>query len=150
MAVDEKGEASELMKIGTLSDRAGLNQRTIHFYEKEGLIEPVQREGRGYRYYDESSIETLRLVSRLKFIGLSLEEIRDVLPLYASDATGAQGKVEVLRILRSHLKGTDNKIAELRAFRDELIVNVAKLEMFLREAQGEPVTAETPVSIHED
>jgi DNA-binding transcriptional MerR regulator len=72
-------------------------------------------------------------VDRLKQLGLSLEEIRQVLPLYAEDTTGLQGKREVMAILERHLADTDQKLAQLTAFRGELAVHIARFQAWLDE-----------------
>jgi DNA-binding transcriptional MerR regulator len=136
-----------LMKIGELATRAGVNQRTIHFYEGLGLIQPAHREGGGYRYFDQASVERLELISRLKAIGLSLDEIREVLPIYASDASGVAGKKRVIEILRAHLSETNEQIERLTDFRDELITNITKLEVFLAQALDARPSAKTAIQI---
>lgn len=48
------------MQIGELSERAKVSHRTIHYYERLGLVKPAEREGVGYRYYDEVSVKRRR------------------------------------------------------------------------------------------
>lgn len=125
----------QLMKIGTLAERAGVSQRTIHYYESLGLVEPTRRVGRGYRYYDDHALKRLEKIKQLQKVGLSLEEIRQVIDLYFQDSTGIQGKREVLRILRGHLADTDRKIAEMQAFRDEILRNIAYIEGLIQQLE---------------
>ena len=80
------------MQIGDLAERAGVSHRTIHYYERMGLLEPVEREGAGYRYYDEASLQRLQKIATLKRLGLSLEEIAEVIEFLATTrATYIQG-----------------------------------------------------------
>lgn len=88
------------MRIGALTDRAGVTQRTVHYYESLGLLPPGEREGHGQRYYTEETVTRLRKIDQLKQLGLSLEEIRDVIDLYFIDPTGIQPKQQVLAIPR--------------------------------------------------
>ena len=39
------------MRIGKLSQTTGVEIETIRFYEKEGLLQPAEREANGYRRY---------------------------------------------------------------------------------------------------
>ncbi|KMK64538.1 MerR family transcriptional regulator [Puniceibacterium sp. IMCC21224] len=130
----------KLMKIGELSRLSGVDQKTIRFYERSGLIEPAQRDGGGYRYYDQGSVSRLELIYRLKAIGLSLEEVNDVLPFYSQDTSGVMGKTRVIAILRDHLDRTNHKISELASFRDELMRNVARFEVFVAQAEERDVS----------
>lgn len=51
-----------LMRIGELAERAGVSHRTIHYYEGLGLLQPAEREGVGYRYYDETSLRRINKI----------------------------------------------------------------------------------------
>jgi MerR family transcriptional regulator, copper efflux regulator len=121
------------MRIGELAQRSGLTPRTIRYYESLGLLEPSEREGKGFRYYSETELARLQKISRLKELGLSLEEIAIVIPLYFEDSTGLKGKRKVLEILKSHLQETDNKIHALDKFRSELRANIERIEQLIQE-----------------
>lgn len=138
------------MRISELAEQAGVSHRTLHFYEREGLIEPAHREGKGYRYYDEQSFRRVELIKRLKVLGLSLEEIREVLPLYGEDPTGALGKSRVIEILERHLKDAEVQIRQLQQFRDELIANITRMKIFLDQAKAgnEPLVKHPVARVH--
>lgn len=124
------------MQIGELSERAGVSHRTIHYYERLGLVKPAEREGAGYRYYDETALKRLEKIAALKRLGLSLEEIAAVIDLYFEDATGIRGKEKVLEILESQLARADAQIGELQAFRRDLIANIARMQDLIAEAKS--------------
>jgi MerR family transcriptional regulator, copper efflux regulator len=63
------------MKIGELSERTGLPTSRIRYYETNGLIPAADRAPNGYRDYDASMIERLRMIDLAKSLGFSLEEI---------------------------------------------------------------------------
>ncbi|EJW12574.1 transcriptional regulator [Rhodovulum sp. PH10] len=126
---------SSLMQIGELARRAGVSHRTIHYYERLGLLQPAEREGAGYRYYDETALKRLQKIGNLKSLGLSLEEISGVLDLYFEDATGIKGKERVLAILKEQLARTDRQIAELGRFRADIEANIARMTRLIAEAK---------------
>ncbi|WP_210317653.1 MerR family transcriptional regulator [Salinarimonas ramus] len=125
------------MQIGELAEKAGVSHRTIHFYERLGLVSPAERHGTGYRYYDDVSLKRLEKIGALKRLGLSLEEIGEVIDLYFEDATGVKGKRRVLEILEGHLASTRAKIAELKTFEGELEANVSRMRTLIAEASGQ-------------
>ncbi|OZB96634.1 MerR family transcriptional regulator [Paenibacillus sp. XY044] len=125
----------ERMRIGDLSERAGVTQRTVRYYEKMGLIPPGEREGSGQHYYTEETVARLRKIDQLKKLGLSLEEIRDVIDLYFMDPSGVQPKQKVLTILKQHLAETDQKIEGLQQFRADLLNNIDRFERWLNEVE---------------
>ena len=121
------------MKIGEFAQRAGVTPRTVRYYESLGLLGPSEREGSGFRYYGETELVRLQKISALKELGLSLEEIATVLPLYFEDPTGLRGKRKVLEILRTHLQETDDKIASLEQFRADLQTNINRIQQWIEQ-----------------
>ena len=68
------------MKTKELSEKAGLKERTIRFYEEQGLLTPQmeRRNGRNFREYSEQDVKQLRAIAVLRRAGFSLEEIREM------------------------------------------------------------------------
>lgn len=123
------------MQIGELSERANVSHRTIHYYERLGLLRPAEREGAGYRYYDDTALKRLEKIAALKRLGLNLDEIAAVLDLYFVDATGIKGKEKVLEILQAQLAKADTHLHELTAFKRDLEDNIARMEKLIAQAQ---------------
>ena len=121
------------MQIGEFAKQAGVTPRTVRYYEGLGLLGPSEREGAGFRYYTEAELIRLKKINTLKELGLSLEEISDVLPLYFEDATGLRGKQKVLELLKAQFQETDDKLESLQAFRAELQTNIARLQQLIDE-----------------
>jgi len=53
--------------------------RTLHHYDRMGLLKPGRRTGSGYRLYGERDLARLEQIVVLKFIGLPLRDIRKLL-----------------------------------------------------------------------
>lgn len=123
------------MQIGELSERAGVSHRTIHYYERLGLVHPAEREGAGYRYYDEIALRRLEKIAALKRLGLSLDEIAAVIDLYFEDASGIKGKEKVLEILEAQLSKANAQLHELATFKQDLEINIARMQMLIMEAK---------------
>ncbi|HEY9622098.1 MAG TPA: MerR family transcriptional regulator [Crinalium sp.] len=124
---------NEKMRIGELAERAGVTPRTIRYYESLGLLGPSEREGKGFRYYTEVELARLQKINTLKGLGLSLEEITTVIPLYFEDPTGVQGKRKIVEILKIHLQETDEKLEALMQFRSELQANITRIQKWIDE-----------------
>lgn len=122
------------MQIGELAARAHVSHRTIHYYERIGLLAPTEREGAGYRYYDETAIKRLEKIAVLKRLGLSLDEIASVIDLYFSEGTGIRGKTKVLEILEGQLTKTNAQLVELNSFKTDLEVNIERMKMLIAQA----------------
>ena len=52
------------MKISELSKSTHTNIETIRYYEKQGVLQPSKRLANGYRYYDEESVEQLKIYQK--------------------------------------------------------------------------------------
>ena len=126
---------NERMRIGDLTERAEVTPRTVRYYESIGLIPAGEREGHGQHYYTEETLARLRKIDQLKKLGLSLDEIRDVIDLYFTDPSGIQPKQKVLAILRQHLAEVDQKIGALQQFRADLLAHIARFERWFEERE---------------
>lgn len=65
--------------IGEVADAVGLSLRTIRHYDETGLAPPSGRSAGGFRLYTDNDIGRLRLITQLKPLDFSLEEMREVL-----------------------------------------------------------------------
>ncbi|MFD5123990.1 MerR family transcriptional regulator [Streptomyces sp. NPDC058385] len=67
------------MQIGEVAERTELSLRTIRHYEDTGLVTPSARSQGGFRLYTEADIARLMVIRRMKPLGFTLEEMRDLL-----------------------------------------------------------------------
>lgn len=67
------------LKIGEFAKRSGVTVKTLLHYDKIGLLKPSDKTESGYRLYCEDDFLKLQQITTLKFIGLSLSEIKNVL-----------------------------------------------------------------------
>jgi MerR family copper efflux transcriptional regulator len=122
---------TDKLKIGEFAKRAGVTPRTVRYYESLGLLGPSEREGTGFRYYTEVELARLQKINALKELGLGLEEIATVIPLYFEDPTGVKGKRKVLEILKNHLQETEDKLDALQQFRSDLISKIDRIQQWI-------------------
>lgn len=78
-------------------------------------------------------IARLRKITTLKNVGLSLEEISQVIDLYFIDGKELEAKEKVLQILKEHLDVIEKKIDELEQFKEELVSNISNLEWMIEQ-----------------
>jgi DNA-binding transcriptional MerR regulator len=123
------------MRIGDLTEQAGVTPRTVRYYESIGLLPPGEREGHGQHYYTEETLARLRKIDQLKRLGLSLEEIRDVIDLYFTDPSGKEPKQKILVMLHQHLAEADQKIGALQQFRADIQANIERFERWFEETR---------------
>jgi DNA-binding transcriptional MerR regulator len=73
------------LTIGKLAKMAQLSADTVRHYEKEGLINPAQKSGSGYRLYTDDALRRLNFIKHAQHCGLSLSEIRELLEMKRRD-----------------------------------------------------------------
>lgn len=59
--------------------KTGVTVRTLHVYDRLGLLEPAERTPSGYRLYGDAQLERLEQILALRFVGFSLERIKELL-----------------------------------------------------------------------
>ena len=66
------------MLISDLAQEVGLPISTIRFYERQGLLnsEHYERQRNGYRIYNESAVQRIRLIQRAQLAGVTLREMK--------------------------------------------------------------------------
>ncbi len=108
------------LSIQQACDRTGLSPRTVRYWEELGLLPGVRRKNGARRVYGGDELERLRFIRRLKALGLSLAEIKELNAVYGiGGSTQAMlGRLEDL--LGSHLDDLDGRIRELTELRDEM------------------------------
>jgi DNA-binding transcriptional MerR regulator len=108
------------LKIGELARQTGLSIKTIRYYERRGLLEQPSRTEGGYRLYGPEEVARLRFVQRAKLLGLTLEEIKELVEL-AVRCNEGEIVPRLEEVLETKLEETERKMAELTAFRQNLL-----------------------------
>jgi DNA-binding transcriptional MerR regulator len=105
------------MRIGELAERLGVTTKAIRFYERIGLLPDPTRTPSGYRSYEEVDADRLVFIKTAQRLGLSLDEIKEII---AFRDRGEQPCGYVAEVLQRQVSDLDGRIREMRALRDEL------------------------------
>lgn len=85
--------------------RAGVTVRALHHYDRLGLLKPSGRTRAGYRVYTDRDFARLEQIVALKFIGLPLSQIRELLRRKDIDLrTALQQQRHILAEKKNHLE----------------------------------------------
>jgi Cu(I)-responsive transcriptional regulator len=104
-------------RIGDLAKQTGVKVVTIRYYEQAGLLPVCQRTSGNYRMYAQEHLERLNFVRRCRELGFSLEQIKDLLLLSASQSPTC---TDVCKVAADHLKEVESKITDLMRLAFEL------------------------------
>ena len=112
--------------IGELAARSGLTADAVRYYERLGLLPPAERTAGGFRIYAEPALVRLRFIRQAQTLGLSLQEIRQLVTHHGGN--GVKRCRHVRDLLQSKLSELDATLAEMHQFRGTLTEYLAACE----------------------
>lgn len=107
--------------IGELAKLLEMSTRTIRYYEELGLLNSVKRIENGRRIYTNDDVRRLKLIKRLKILGLTLSEMHELESIWQIHKTNNIVLTRLLEILDSHVRRVDDRIKDLEILRNEII-----------------------------
>lgn len=123
------------MQIGEVAERTRLSLNTLRHYDQAGLVVPSARSQGGFRLYTEPDVDRLMAIRRMKPLGFSLEEMRELLTITDRLADRRQlSAAEVadlcarVRAFRDTAEERRDKLAEQLAAAQEFIGTLQQLE----------------------
>lgn len=123
------------MRIGEAALSAGVNIRTLHYYERRGLLPPPARTAANYRLYRPEDVRRIRFIKRAQELGFTLEEIKELLDL-SLDPSCTCGEVRDRTLV---------KIADIKAKIGSLRSMQKALENLVSACSGRGSVAECPI-----
>ena len=109
-----QSQASQSLTIGKLAAAASVGVETVRYYQRRGLLETPTRD-REIRRYGSDDLKRLRFIKQAQAAGFTLEEIKELLDLDASEDRARARELADVRV-----KALDRKIGELQKARDAL------------------------------
>jgi DNA-binding transcriptional MerR regulator len=97
------------LSIAEVAERTGLTAHTLRYYERDGLMLGVGRNGSGHRAYTEDDLGWITLITRLRSTGMPIREIRRYAELVRS---GEGNEADRLGLLRAHRDRVRAQLAE--------------------------------------
>lgn len=127
--------ADESVQIGELAKRLGITTRTIRYYEEMGLMGTIDRIGKGTRTYTPDDILRLKLILKLKALGITLKEMKelsDISDIFDMDEKEFGNSLrnrekydiitpKLIEILDNHISKVDEKMANLSSLRKDIV-----------------------------
>ena len=121
------------MTINEVSKKLNITPDTLRFYEKSGLIGPIQRNKNGYRNYQENDLKRIEFVKCMRNAELSIDVLRQYIKLYDE---GEKTKDKRKDLLIEQKRLLDDKIKTMQKASERLdykitLYNEGKLDEFL-------------------
>ncbi|NMB63372.1 MAG: MerR family transcriptional regulator [Spirochaetes bacterium] len=110
-----------------------MSTRTIRYYEELGLLNSVKRIENGRRIYTDDDVRRLKLIKRLKILGLTLSEMHELESIWQIHKTNDIVLRRLLEILDSHVHRVDDRIRDLEILKNEIIEYQTRIKRKLNE-----------------
>jgi len=114
------------MQIGQVAARTELSIRTVRHYDDVGLVTPSVRSAGGFRLYSEADVNRLLVIRRMKPLGFTLAEMKDLLAALdvlddrKSSAADRKAAVQCLREYRTKTDESSERLRQQLAYAEEL------------------------------
>ena len=101
----------------TISDAAratGVSAHTLRYYERAGLLDPVDRAAGGHRRYDEEDLIRIQFLTKLRSTGMPIRQIREYAELMRGGDETHEARLALLEThreaVRAHLAQTERNL----------------------------------------
>lgn len=101
----------EMSRIGEISQRMSIPASTLRYYDREGLLEGLERGPGGARVFTKTALSTLLIIHCLKQSGLTIKEIKEFIELVKAGDSSLQTRLELFRRKREDIA---EKISQLK------------------------------------
>jgi DNA-binding transcriptional MerR regulator len=116
-----KETTEQLTSIGEIAQKLEMSQRTIRYYEEIGLLNSIKRIEGGRRVYTDADLRRLKLIKRLKIMGMTLSEMQELEAMWIIEKSNDKVLKRLSELLENHLKRLDDRIADLDILKNEII-----------------------------
>ncbi len=103
--------AAEEYTIGQLAELIDVPTSTLRYYERRGLLDPLNRTSGNYRIYGAESVERLYFIRAAQATGFTLDDVLTALSFREGSRAPCS---EVQHVIEERLQDVDKKIADLR------------------------------------
>lgn len=129
-----------MMTVNQVSKRTGVSVRTLHYYDKIGLLHPNEVTKSNYRLYDDTALERLQQILLLRELQFSLKEIKQIIDSPGFDKKEAlEQQIVLLKLKRDHLDDLINLAFEIKSTgvkkMDFSAFNTQKIDEYAKEAK---------------
>lgn len=129
------------MTIKEVSEKYGISQDTLRYYERVGLIPPVTRTAGGVRNYQQEDLAWVELVKCMRGAGLTVEALIEYVKLARAGDETIPARLQLLQEQRAYLAEQKKQIEkalerlDYKISRYALAVETGKLDWNKKEGE---------------
>ncbi|GAB6093197.1 MerR family transcriptional regulator [Furfurilactobacillus curtus] len=100
--------------IREVADQFNITYDTLRYYEKEGLLRPINRDSQGRRVYSSADIDDLNRLIHLRHLGASIAESRQMMSFFHSSSPTIDELNQGIAFLNQLNKQLDHRLTEIQ------------------------------------
>jgi len=100
------------LTIQEAAEATGLSAHTLRYYERIGLIHPIEREENTRRLYTADDIGWIDFLTRLRATGMSIRDMQRYAELQRQGDETLPQRLEMLKVLRDRVEGRIRELHE--------------------------------------
>ncbi len=100
------------LTIQQVAEATRLSEHTLRYYERIGLIHPINRADNGHRRYASSDIGWIDFLMKLRATGMTIQEMQRYAALQREGDSSLPERVEMLRALRCKVEDRIDELNE--------------------------------------
>lgn len=143
MTLRNSQEADQLITVGEFAKLANTSKRTLHWYDKKGLLKPAYIDTNNYRYYHPNQVIDFQVIYLMRSLNFSLDDIGN----YLEDEKNWQDLFKHKeKDIKAELQKFQNKLLDIQSYYQSLdkngtlidpeIKNVSSFDIYYLKRQG--------------
>lgn len=138
--MNEPKRGRMMLRSKDVAEMLDISISTIRYYEKIGIIPPIERNANGYRIYTNSTLNWIYLMKSLRNAGVSIESLLEFSRL--SQVEGPERNKQK-QVLEDQLNEIEEKITEMQRVRNLLSYKIETYDDHIAKFQSGKLTSET-------
>ncbi|MCF1618008.1 MerR family transcriptional regulator [Tetragenococcus koreensis] len=138
--MNEPKRGRMMLRSKDVAEMLDISISTIRYYEKIGIIPPIERNANGYRIYTNSTLNWIYLMKSLRNAGVSIESLLEFSRL--SQVEGPERNKQK-QVLEDQLNEIEEKITEMQRVRNLLSYKIETYDDHIAKFQSGELTSET-------
>jgi DNA-binding transcriptional MerR regulator len=128
------------LTIQQVAQATGLSEHTLRYYERIGLIHPIERAGNGHRRYSSNDIGWIDFLTKLRATGMSIQQMQQYAELQRQ---GDDTLPDRLRMLQAHRRKVEVHMAELNEYMELICYKIDIYSAIMAEKMPEKIPQTT-------
>ena len=128
-------EPEKNLTIQQIATATELSEHTLRYYERIGLIHPIERAGSGHRRYRESDVWWIEFLMKLRNTGMSIQQMQQYSILQRQ---GDSTLPERVKMLKAHYEQVQEQLECLTEHQKLICHKIEYYSSVIADAQHQP------------